>query len=71
MEWPMDSWKTDNAEIKSRCGFCGEALSSWAIRVDHLADHFKSKSTMADWKGDWGFDHDVNEMIENAVPPCE
>ncbi|RMJ13776.1 hypothetical protein CDV36_006564, partial [Fusarium kuroshium] len=69
MEWPMDSWKTDNAEIRSRCGFCGEALSSWAIRVDHLADHFKSDSTMADWKGDWGFDHDVNEMIENAIPP--
>ncbi|KAM6530280.1 hypothetical protein FALCPG4_008407 [Fusarium falciforme] len=69
MEWPMDSWKTDNAEIRSRCGFCGEALSSWAIRVDHLADHFKSGSTMADWKGDWGFDHDVNEMIENAIPP--
>ncbi|EEU38455.1 uncharacterized protein NECHADRAFT_88613 [Fusarium vanettenii 77-13-4] len=69
MEWPMDSWKTDNAEIRSRCGFCGEALSSWAIRVDHLADHFKSESTMADWKGDWGFDHDVNEMIENAIPP--
>lgn len=71
MEWPMGSWKTDNAEIRSRCGFCGEALSSWATRVDHLADHFKSESTMADWKGDWGFDHDVNEMIENAIPPCE
>ncbi|RKK92050.1 hypothetical protein BFJ68_g16031 [Fusarium oxysporum] len=69
MEWPMDSWKTDNAEIRSRCGFCGEALSSWAIRADHLADHFKSESTMADWKGDWGFDHDVNEMVENAIPP--
>ncbi|EEU38797.1 uncharacterized protein NECHADRAFT_21662, partial [Fusarium vanettenii 77-13-4] len=69
MEWPMDSWKTDNTEIISRCGFCGEGLSSWAIRVDHLADHFKSGSTMADWKGDWGFDHDVNEMIENAIPP--
>ncbi|GKU07156.1 monocarboxylate transporter 4 [Fusarium langsethiae] len=69
MEWPMDSWKTDNGEIRSRCGFCGEALSSWAMRVDHLADHFKSKSTMADWKGDWEFDHHVNEMIENAIPP--
>ncbi|KAG5655093.1 hypothetical protein KAF25_000216 [Fusarium avenaceum] len=69
MEWPMDSWKTDNGDIKSRCGFCGEALSTWAIRVDHLADHFKSKTTMADWKGDWGFDHYVNEMIENAIPP--
>ncbi|KAI8716861.1 hypothetical protein NCS52_00980700 [Fusarium sp. LHS14.1] len=69
MEWPMDSWKTDNAEIRSRCGFCGETLSSWTTRVDHLADHFKSGSTMADWKGDWGFDHDVNDMIENAIPP--
>jgi hypothetical protein len=67
----MDSWKTGNAQIESRCGFCETPLPSWAARVHHLAEHFRSGSTMADWTGGWGFDSHVNEIIENAIPPCE
>ncbi|KAK7224421.1 hypothetical protein V2G26_012424 [Clonostachys chloroleuca] len=69
MKWPMDQWKVVGREIGSRCGFCGILLSTWAERVDHLGDHFKRGKTMADWKGDWGFDTDVLNRIDNAMPP--
>lgn len=71
MKGLMDSWKTGNAQIKSRCGFCDIPLTSWAARVHHLAEHFRSGSTMANWTGGWGFDSHVNEIVENAIPPCE
>ncbi|KAF7550023.1 hypothetical protein G7Z17_g5999 [Cylindrodendrum hubeiense] len=38
-------------------------------RKDHLQQHLKTGSTMADWKGDWGFDPQVVETIDNAMPP--
>ncbi|KAH7129541.1 hypothetical protein B0J13DRAFT_453524 [Dactylonectria estremocensis] len=69
MKWPMDEWKVAGQDIRSRCGFCGLQLSSWATRTEHLAEHFKSGSTMADWKGDWGFDAQVVQNIDNAIPP--
>jgi hypothetical protein len=25
---------------------------------------------MKDWKGDWGFDIPVLDMVENSIPPC-
>jgi hypothetical protein len=65
----MESWKVATKEIRSRCGFCGIGLESWALRADHLAEHFKGGRTMADWKGDWGFETSVIEMIDNAMPP--
>ncbi|KAI0132860.1 C2H2 type zinc finger-containing protein [Xylariales sp. AK1849] len=65
----MDVWRVSSPEIRSRCGFCGTVLDSWSIRVDHLAEHFKTGNTMADWKGDWGFDAPVLEMVENSIPP--
>ncbi|KFA72482.1 hypothetical protein S40288_06642 [Stachybotrys chartarum IBT 40288] len=68
-EWSMKSWKVATPEIRSRCGFCGIVMDTWSIRVDHLADHFKTGYSMADWKGDWGFDVPVLDMIENSIPP--
>lgn len=69
LPWAMDQWRVNTPSIRSRCGFCGTVMDSWSIRVDHLAEHFKTGYTMADWKGDWGFDAPVLEMVENSVPP--
>lgn len=69
MSWSMDQWKVATPEIRSRCGFCGIVMDTWTFRVDHLAEHFKTGRTMADWKGDWGFDKPVLEMVENSIPP--
>lgn len=71
LPWTMDKWRVTTPAIRSRCGFCGVVLDSWTFRVDHLAEHFKTGNTMADWKGDWGFDAPVLEMVENSIPPCE
>lgn len=72
MAWPMERWKVAaGREIRSRCGFCDLALESWTSRTDHLADHFKGGNTMAEWKGDWGFDPDIVDMVDNAMPPCK
>ena len=45
-------------------------MDSWSIRVDHLAEHFKGGKSMADWKGDWGFEPQVLDIVENGMPPC-
>lgn len=70
LDWSMNTWKVATPEIRSRCGFCGIVMDTWSIRVDHLAEHFKMGHTMADWKGDWGFEAPVLEMVENSIPPC-
>lgn len=70
MDWSMKSWKVASPEIRSRCGFCGIVMDSWTIRVDHLAEHFKTGYSMKDWQGDWGFDVPVLDMVENSIPPC-
>ncbi|TDZ41026.1 Homeobox protein HD-2 [Colletotrichum trifolii] len=62
-------WRVAIPDIRSRCGFCGASLDSWAFRADHLADHFKMGQDMSAWKGDWGFDEMVSKMVENSVPP--
>ena len=69
--WSMDSWKVATPEIRSRCGFCGIVMDSWSIRVDHLAEHFKGGQSMADWKGDWGFESQILDIVENGMPPCK
>ncbi|PNY28613.1 Homeobox protein 4 [Tolypocladium capitatum] len=68
-DWSMRRWKVATPEIRSRCGFCGIVMDTWTIRVDHLAEHFKTGYSMADWKGDWGFDVPVLDMVENSLPP--
>jgi hypothetical protein len=70
LDWCMKTWKVASPEIRSRCGFCGIVMDNWSIRVDHLAEHFKTGNTMADWKGDWGFEAPVLDMLENSIPPC-
>jgi hypothetical protein len=67
----MECWKVVTPEIRSRCGFCGIIMGSWTFRVDHLAEHFKGGKSMADWKGDWGFDPQVLDIVENGMPPCK
>ncbi|KAK1718959.1 homeobox and C2H2 transcription factor [Colletotrichum lupini] len=69
LRWPMGDWKYESEIIRSRCGFCGHTMSSWTDRIDHLAEHFKDGKTMADWHGDWGFDDNVLNMVENSVQP--
>ncbi|KAK4217824.1 hypothetical protein QBC37DRAFT_369656 [Rhypophila decipiens] len=69
VNWSMEQWKVATPEIRSRCGFCGIIMDTWTIRVDHLAEHFKTGNTMADWKGDWGFEAPVLDMVENSIPP--
>lgn len=68
--WSMEQWKTTTPEIRSRCGFCDVVLDSWSIRTDHLAEHFKKGKSMADWKGGWGFEAPVLDVVENSIPPC-
>ncbi|KAF6815453.1 C2H2 type zinc finger domain-containing protein [Colletotrichum sojae] len=69
VDWSMKAWKVATPEIRSRCGFCGVVMASWTARVEHLAEHFKTGNTMADWKGDWGFEAPVLSMVENSIPP--
>lgn len=68
---PLNQWKLPMPGIRSVCGFCGLKMDTWEFRADHLADHFKMGSTMADWKGDWGFDASVLFRVEHAIPPCK
>ncbi|KAI9786555.1 MAG: hypothetical protein M1816_007879 [Peltula sp. TS41687] len=65
----MESWKSSPQEVKSRCGFCDQVCTTWLERVDHLAGHFREGAQMANWKGDWGFDPHVVDVVENAMPP--
>lgn len=70
VDWLADQWKLPSPQIRSKCGLCGLVMESWEYRIDHLADHFKMGQTMAEWKGDWGFEPDVLQMVENSIPPC-
>ncbi|KAI3581874.1 hypothetical protein IWW34DRAFT_729659 [Fusarium oxysporum f. sp. albedinis] len=69
IEWSMMSWRIKVPAIRSRCGFCGHQMADWEARVDHISDHFKMGKSMADWQGDWGFDPEIAEIIENGMPP--
>ncbi|XP_014552844.1 hypothetical protein COCVIDRAFT_41052 [Bipolaris victoriae FI3] len=68
-EWSMASWMLPIPDVRSRCGFCGITMKTWLERTDHLADHFKSGTTMASWQGDWGFDSFIEPLLETAMPP--
>ncbi|KAF5008044.1 hypothetical protein FDECE_5665 [Fusarium decemcellulare] len=69
LDWSMKPWKVSTSAVRSRCGFCGITMNSWSTRVDHLGEHFKTGKTIADWKGDWGFEASVLDMLKNAIPP--
>ncbi|KAH6886249.1 hypothetical protein B0T10DRAFT_490899 [Thelonectria olida] len=65
----MKPWKREITTLRSRCGFCDVFLDTWDDRVNHLADHFRLGCTMGDWKGDWGFEKHMLDVIENSMPP--
>ncbi|KAF9692151.1 hypothetical protein EKO04_010099 [Ascochyta lentis] len=65
----VDDWKVDLPPIASRCGFCNVSLNSWDERVTHLAAHYRQGKTMADWKGDHGFDTTTAARVAYALPP--
>ena len=65
----MESWKTQPEILRSRCGFCAMQLETWQSRVDHLADHFMEGISMDQWLGDWGFEPDIQAILENARLP--
>jgi hypothetical protein len=65
----MERWRDSVTRIVSRCGFCDARFCTWQERVDHLAHHFKTGADMKQWKGCWGFDPDVEKLVENAMPP--
>ncbi|KAJ5762392.1 uncharacterized protein N7511_005774 [Penicillium nucicola] len=65
----LDAWRGSGGNVESSCGFCGCRLSSWAARVDHLADHFKNGFRMYQWEGDWGLDSEAMGVLRNAMLP--
>jgi hypothetical protein len=65
----IDDWKIEPMTVSSRCGFCNGTMQSWDERADHLATHFRSGKTMADWKGDHAFEPEVNARVTHAYPP--
>ncbi|KAE8149075.1 hypothetical protein BDV25DRAFT_168074 [Aspergillus avenaceus] len=64
----MDKWREARTRLESRCGFCDAQLHTWEERVEHLAGHFKTGADMIQWRGGWGFDPDIQDLVENAMP---
>ncbi|KIL88349.1 hypothetical protein FAVG1_08428 [Fusarium avenaceum] len=69
VEWSMRSWRVKISDIRSRCGICSHQMTNWEARVNHISEHFKMGKSMADWHGDWGFDPEIANIIENGMPP--
>lgn len=64
----MKSWCLPIDEVKSRCGFCDARMGTWAERQEHLASHFRAGANMKEWKGDRGFDRQIDQLVENDMP---
>ncbi|XPT04162.1 hypothetical protein M3J09_013243 [Ascochyta lentis] len=65
-ELVRDTWRIDGpglvADKSWLCGFCQEVLYTWDERQTHIAGHFKSGSTMANWHSTLPREHiDLNE----------
>ncbi|KAJ3524208.1 hypothetical protein NM208_g12143 [Fusarium decemcellulare] len=41
------------------------SMASWRVPVPDI----RWGGSMADWKGDWGFDPEIFDSVENAMPP--
>lgn len=65
----MAIWRVTTRQILSRGGFCDAEFTTWEERVEHVAEHFKKDADMGQWKGGWGFEPDVECLVENAMPP--
>ncbi|PWY83336.1 homeobox and C2H2 transcription factor [Aspergillus heteromorphus CBS 117.55] len=57
------------SQVLSRCGFCGQRMTTWSERADHLVQHFKTGRRMAEWSGDWGLDAVHQAMLRDATLP--
>lgn len=64
----MKSWLSYMNKVKSRCGFCNARMETWTERQKHLATHFRMGVDMREWKGDRGFDQQVDDIVENDIP---
>ncbi|XEV01229.1 hypothetical protein FSHL1_006516 [Fusarium sambucinum] len=64
----MKTWLSSIDNVKSRCGFCDAEMGTWTDRQKHLAVHFRTGSDMKEWKGDRGFDQEIDEIVENDIP---
>ncbi|KAF2268547.1 hypothetical protein CC78DRAFT_576032 [Lojkania enalia] len=55
------------------CGFCGQILSDWASRVDHMASHFIEGITMEMWLihpgGIWAIDFNKVDLSNYQPQP--
>ncbi|KAI0584964.1 hypothetical protein TUN199_04564 [Pyrenophora tritici-repentis] len=65
----INDWKLETTPVTSRCGICNTTLDTWDERADHLSAHFREGKTMADWKGELGFEPSVAARVINAFPP--
>lgn len=66
---PLDGWRVQAPPIVCRCGFCGEQLTGWGKRTDHLAGHFRKGATMHGWQGEHGFAAEIAAQVRNSIPP--
>ncbi|EWG51651.1 hypothetical protein FVEG_10561 [Fusarium verticillioides 7600] len=64
----MKSWLSSIDDVRSRCGFCDAQLGTWTERQKHLALHFRAGADMREWKGDRGFDKQIEDLVENDMP---
>ncbi|KAJ3531583.1 hypothetical protein NM208_g8816 [Fusarium decemcellulare] len=64
----MKSWLSSVDNVKSRCGFCDARMDTWAERQKHLAVHFRNGADIREWKGDRGFDQQIDDLVENDMP---
>ncbi|KAL2783840.1 hypothetical protein BJX66DRAFT_112326 [Aspergillus keveii] len=63
----MGMWQIPLPKFKSRCGFCESYFETWPERAIHLASHFRTGYTMAEWHGDLGFDDHVQNCLKTAT----
>ncbi|KAJ5149612.1 hypothetical protein N7448_001190 [Penicillium atrosanguineum] len=67
----LDAWHGAGPNVQSRCGFCDYSLSTWAARVEHIAEHFKNGARIQQWVGDWGLDSSAMSVLRNAILPSQ
>lgn len=67
----LDGWRGSGTNVQSRCGFCEITMPTWAVRTQHLAEHFKNWARMDQWVGDWGLDAATMSVLRNAVLPSQ
>jgi len=53
-EGTLDAWEGEAGPLISddlalHCGFCGLQLQNWAVRADHVYDHFLEGKSPVDW----------------------